>query len=92
MQLPAVQTRSVEYNLVGYWFGRYFALDNRGVSRSFNRRLALERHWMTAGFAFGGFDTCRDFGFVDIVDFLAVGTGDFHFGKRFKGSGFRGLR
>ena len=34
---------------------------------------------MTAGFAFGGFDTCRDFGLVDIVVFLAVGTGDFNF-------------
>ena len=33
---------------------------------------------MTAGFAFGGFDACRDFCFVDIVVFLAVGTGDFH--------------
>ena len=31
---------------------------------------------MTAGFAFGGFDTCRDFGLVDIVVFLAVGTDD----------------
>ena len=40
---------------------------------------------MTAGFAFGGFDTCRDFGIVDIVVFLAVGTGDLHL----KGSGFR---
>ena len=33
---------------------------------------------MAAGLAFGGFDTCRDFGLVDIVVFLAVGTGDFH--------------
>ena len=34
---------------------------------------------MTSDFAFGGFDACRDFCFVDIVVFLAVGTGDFHF-------------
>ena len=33
---------------------------------------------MTAGLAFGSFDTSRNFGFVDIVFFLAVGTGDFH--------------
>jgi hypothetical protein len=33
---------------------------------------------MTAGLAIGGFDTHRDFGLVDIVDFLAVGTADFH--------------
>jgi hypothetical protein len=33
---------------------------------------------MTAGFAFGGFDTYRDFGIVDVVAFLATGTGDFH--------------
>ena len=50
---------------------------------------------MTAGFAFGGFDTCRDFGIVDIVVFLAVGTGDLHLkgsGFRVQGSGFRGSR
>ena len=74
MRLPAVQTRSVDNRCAGRWFSRILALDNRRGSR----RFPLERHWMTAGLAIGGFDTHRDFGLVDIVDFLAVGTADFH--------------
>ena len=75
MRLPAVQTRSVDDRRVGRWF---------------NRRFGLERHWMTAGFAFGGFGTCRDFGIVDIVAFLAAGTGDFHLkGSKVQGSAFK---
>jgi hypothetical protein len=40
---------------------------------------------MTANFAFGGFDTRRDFVVADIIAFVAVRTNDFHL----KGSGFR---
>jgi hypothetical protein len=39
---------------------------------------------MTAGLAFGGCDTGRDFGRVDMVSFLTVRAGDFHL----VGSGF----
>lgn len=63
MSLPAVEARS---------------FDDRRVSRWFTRCRPHERHWMTAGFTLGGFDTRRDFGFVDIVVFLAVWAGDFH--------------
>jgi hypothetical protein len=45
---------------------------------------------MATGFAFGGFGTCRDFGIVDIVAFLAAGTGDFHLkGSKVQGSAFK---
>ena len=45
---------------------------------------------MTAGLAFGGCDTGRDFGRVDMVSFLTVRTGDFHLvGSGFTVQGFR---
>jgi hypothetical protein len=43
---------------------------------------------MTAGFAFDGFDTGGNSGFVNLVAFLTIRTGDFHL----MGSGFRGSR
>ena len=86
MQLPAVQARSVENNRAGRWFGRFFVPDTIRAGPRFNRCVALERHWVTAGFAFGGCDTCRDFGVVEIVFFLAVRTGDFHFRRKVQGS------
>ena len=46
---------------------------------------------MPAGFAFGLFDTRRQFSCTDVILFLAVRAGDFHvrIGSRFIGSGFR---